>query len=123
VAAERPIHAEAEMSDTPLTQLTEPELLAQLGKELLGSGVGFGPEDTRRYRRFAEQWIQSRMAEIRGAVCNDDGVRAVFTRDIQERLNDFGIVADALATLQGHPPLTLLALVLLRRGYNVVCGC
>jgi hypothetical protein len=42
---------------------------------------------------------------------------------MQERLNDFGVIADALAAMNHQPPLNLLAIVLLRRGYAMVCGC
>jgi hypothetical protein len=37
-------------------------------------------------------------------------------------LPGIAILADALATLAGRPPVNLLALILVRRGRDVVCG-
>ncbi|HEY3946186.1 MAG TPA: hypothetical protein VGL78_13245 [Solirubrobacteraceae bacterium] len=110
------------MPVTTLTELSEDDLLAMLGKELLGPGIGFGPEDPGRYRRFAEHWIEERADKIRVAICHDESVQAVFAKDLQDRFNDWAVLADALTTLAGRPPLTLLAVVLLRRGYEAVCG-
>jgi hypothetical protein len=111
------------MSDKPWIEWSEADLLAELGRQLLGPGLGFGPEDPGRFRRFASSWIEDRLGDIRAAICADEAVKAVFERDMQERLSDFGVVADALAAMHQHPPVTLLAVVLLRRGYEVVCGC
>lgn len=97
-------------------------MLEQLGRELLGDGVGFGPEDPDRFRRFAERWIEQQLGDIRARICHHDDIRAIFQKDMQDRLNDFGTVADVLAGLRGNPPVTLLAIVLLRRGFETVCG-
>jgi hypothetical protein len=109
------------MTDVPLTARPESELLALLGKELLGDGIGYGPEDPGRYRRFAERWIEERLDRIQAAICDDAGLRVVFSKEMENRLNDVGAVADALSAIAGRPPLTLLAVILLRRGYESVC--
>jgi hypothetical protein len=111
------------VDETPLVDWSEADLLAELGRQLLGPGIGFGPADPGRFRRFASAWIEGHLGEIRTAICDDERVRAVFELDMQERLNDFGVIADALAAMNHQPPLTLLAIVLLRRGYATVCGC
>lgn len=111
------------MDETPLVDWSEADLLTEFGRQLLGPGIGFGPADPGRFRRFASTWIEEHLGEIRAAICNDERVKAVFELEMQERLNDFGVIADALAAMNHRPPLNLLAIVLLRRGYAMVCGC
>lgn len=103
-------------------QRSETELLAELGAELLGSGIGFGAQDPSRFRRFAEQWIERNQQAIRAALCDDPTVSRIFERDVEERLVDAATVADALAALAGRPAVSLLAVILLKRGRERVCG-
>ena len=106
----------------PRLSMSDSELLSMLGEELLGPGVGFGPDDPDRLRRFAERWLARHVSDIQNALCGKAEVRAVFEKDLQERLDDAAIVADALSALRGNPPVTTLAVVLVRRGYEAVCG-
>jgi hypothetical protein len=110
------------MTTTLADTRSESDLLEALGRELLGDGIGFGPQDPDRFRRFADSWIRQRSSQIRAALCDSPDIQRIFDRDLQARLTDVAAVADALVTLAGKPALNLLAVILLRRGREIVCG-
>lgn len=99
----------------------ESELLDALGSALLGDGLGFGVEDPSRRRRFAETWLADRMERIRERVCTEE-LRAALDGDLADRMIEAAVVADAVATLCGKPAANVLAIILLRRGTQAICG-
>jgi hypothetical protein len=113
------------VTDNDLARLwsaSEETLFASLGASLLGEGIGFGIEDPMHKRRFAESWLAARWDEVRDCVCNDPVVRAVLEAEEGQRLVEVATVADALAALAGRPAVSVLAIIVLRRGAQRVCG-
>lgn len=113
------------MVDEQLERLwsaSEDELLSELGSSLLGEGLGFGLEDPAHKRRFAEAWLADRWDEIRRRVCEDPAIRAILNGETGQKLVEAATVADALASLAGHPATSVLAVLVLRRGAQVVCA-
>lgn len=113
------------MTDEELTRLwtaSEEELLATLGASLLGEGIGFGIEDPLHKQRFAEAWLADRWGQIRNTVCNDPAIRTILDAERAQRVLEVATVADALTALAGHPAVSVLAVIVLRRGAQRVCG-
>jgi hypothetical protein len=108
--------------DAILGGRSEEQLLTELGRELLGTGIGFGSEDPDRLRRFAQGWIERNREKIRAAICDDPTLRELFQRDLADRLTEAATVLDALSALAGRPAVSLLSTILLRRGFDGVCG-
>jgi hypothetical protein len=100
----------------------EEELLANLGASLLGEGIGFGMEDPLHKQRFAEAWLTDRWDRIRDQVCSDPAVRAILEAEPAQRLLEVATVTDALTALAGHPAVSVLAVIVVRRGAQQVCG-
>jgi hypothetical protein len=100
----------------------EEDLLASLGASLLGEGIGFGIEDPLHKRRFAEAWLIARRDRIRDQVCSDPVVRAILEAEPAQRLLEAATVADALTQLAGRPALSVLTVIVLRRGAQRICG-
>jgi hypothetical protein len=101
--------------------MDEEALLAELGGTLLGSGPGFGPSDIDRALRFAGDWLDQRMDEFRQLLCGDVRLRLEDGGRL-DKLADAAAVADALQALLGKPTAFIVAVILLRRGLNALCG-
>lgn len=114
------------MTDPPLTlrglaELDDDELQFELGKQLLGEGLPFGPGDSARYRRFAEKWLTDHLNEIRQSVCGAPSVVSIRSAESSVPLIEAATVADALAALYGRPAAMVAAIILVRRGLAALC--
>jgi hypothetical protein len=113
-------------SDSDLRDLmdkTENELLDSLGQVLLGDGLGVGPVDPYRARRFAAKWLTDRRDEMRRHVCGK-AMRPFIDNEagVADRVTEIAVVADALAAVLGHPTANIVAVILVRRGLAELCG-
>ncbi len=108
----------SEMSLADLDGLDDDELYIELGKQLLGGGLSFGPEDFARYKAYAVKWLAEHIAEIRTAVC---GKRAADPSRAGDALIEAATVADCLAGLCGKPAAMLAGVILVRRGIDTLC--
>jgi hypothetical protein len=94
-------------------------LLEALADSLLGTGPGFGPPDIDRRVEFAQAWLKRRMVELRKELCGEVWSRLKESGDL---LSDAAIVADAIATAYGRPTANIVAVIMLRRGLESLCG-
>jgi len=102
---------------------TEDELLDSLGQVLLGDGLGVGPVDPYRARRFAAKWLIEWRDEIRKHVCGKASQQFIDNEaGVADRLTEIAVVADALAGVLGHPTANIVAVILVRRGLAKLCG-
>jgi hypothetical protein len=106
-----------------LTNKTDDDLLDSLGQALLGDGLGVGPVDSYRARRFATKWLTDRRDEMRRNVCGQ-AIRQFIDNEagVADRLTEIAVVADALAGVFGHPTANIVAVILARRGLAELCG-
>jgi hypothetical protein len=112
------------MPDTELIALLErksgPDLLAVLGAQLLGEGLGAGVHDDDEYRRFGQRWFDDHVDAIAKAVCG--------TQIVRELGGDFsGDVVDlAAVTLpavgNNHMLAITVAAIVMRRGVAMFCA-
>jgi hypothetical protein len=112
---------EDERSLEKLSGYDDQYLLELLGSELFGTGVGFGPADARRYRRLAQEWLDSHAEELRQKICRSTAVQTVTDEDGGAKLTDMAVVADAVLTMLGHPSASIVAVIATRRGLASFC--
>jgi hypothetical protein len=96
-------------------------LFIELGHILLVEGLGFGPEDIDRQLRFAQTWLDARIAQLRQSICSEPALRAVIDDSSGSLLLDVAAVADFLATSYGHAAASVVAVILTRRGLKLLC--
>lgn len=112
----------AEANLDALVDCDDDELLIKLGRELLGDGLSFGPEDFARYKGFAIRWLDEHISEMRTAVCRHRAAKAVGDATGSDTLIEMATVADCLAALYGKPAALVAAVILVRRGLDALCG-
>lgn len=100
----------------------EDELYIELGAELLGKGLSFGPEDFGRYRAYAVKWLSEHLSEMRSTVCGTRAVITLQSTDGGDRAMEVATVADCLTALYGKPAAAVAAVILIRRGLDNLCG-
>ena len=105
-----------------LDDLDEEELYVELGKQLLGEGLSFGPEDFARYKTFATTWLTEHIAQIRVAVCGKTAPKPGEPAGRGDALIEAATVADCLAALCGKPAALVAAVILVRRGLDDLCN-
>lgn len=101
---------------------SEDRLFQQLGTELLGDGKGFGGEDLDRARRFAQQWFEDRSARLRTEVCSAKSVQLFLQDGRGDLFTEAAVVIDALQAMRGHPAMSVVAAILIRRGLQAFCN-
>jgi hypothetical protein len=105
-----------------LLGLNDDDLYTQLGQELLGEGIAFGPENRESRQRFAKAWLQAKWDEMRAHLCGDGTVVALLEGAAGDRLTEAAVVADSLVYfLAGHPGATTAAVIIARRGIVGLC--
>jgi hypothetical protein len=109
---------------TFLWEAPEENLFEALGAALLGEGIGFGVEDPFRRRRFGERWFKEHLNEIRQRICGDPGVRSLLDDRVGGQMMDLATVVGAMAGVCGshHDAATVLAVIVVRRGVDALCG-
>jgi hypothetical protein len=102
--------------------LSEEELAAELGAQLLGAGRQFGSEDFERYRALGDRWFREHLGEIRSAVCADARLQALYERGDMNRLVEAATIADALSAMMGGVPLGAASALVMKYGLSRLCG-
>jgi hypothetical protein len=106
-----------------LLELSEDELFERLGAELLGEGLGFGPEDAARYRRVARRWFDERLDQFRSTVCSAGPVQSLITAPTGDRLVEATTVLDIVTGFEGDTTHAILLSVLITRfGLATFCA-
>ncbi|MTD47337.1 hypothetical protein GKE82_24330 [Conexibacter sp. W3-3-2] len=100
-----------------LLDLDDDLLLVQLADDV---AAGVGPLDPDRKRRIAKAWLDAQEDRLRDAVCSDPRVSAA--RADGEALLIAAAIADLVAPLFGGPPAATVAVLLVRRGLDRLCG-
>jgi hypothetical protein len=107
--------------DDPLERSID-DVLDALADELLGEGLGFGPEQRRSRRRFAKDWFEDPLDDFRDRLCADEAVRAAVTGSRKELFIAASTVIDSAGTaVSGRPVTTLVATLVVIYGYATIC--
>ena len=99
----------------------EDDLLAELGRELLGEGLGFGSEDFDRARRFAAQWLSTQQESLRRQICTTWSAELADGK-LGSRTLELATIIDAIDAAYGRPVVNVVAVILLQRGIAAFCG-
>jgi hypothetical protein len=105
----------------PRLDKDEDELLAELGRELLGEGLGFGSEDFDRARRFAAQWLSAQQESLRHQICSTWSAEFADGK-LGSRALELATIIDAIDAAYGRPVVNVVAVILLQRGIAAFCG-
>lgn len=92
-------------------QLSDDELFAMLGTEILGEGLGAGPAAARRLASAGRDWYYQNIANLRQVVCSDDNLSRIGT-DEERVLVAIGAAIGSRFDLSaaGYVPLSLIIL-------------
>jgi hypothetical protein len=97
-------------------------LAAELGRLLVGVGVGFGPAEFGRFRRIAQEWLDEHADELRDRVCDNSIIQAITTDDLGTKLTELSVIADALVAItQDRPSALVVTVIVARRGFRRFC--
>jgi hypothetical protein len=110
-------------AETLLPRLDEDEddLLVELGRELLGEGLGFGSEDFDRARRFAAQWLSAHQESLRRQICTAWSAEFADGK-LGSRTLELATIIDAIDAAYGRPVVNVVAVIVLQRGIAAFCG-
>lgn len=110
----------------PLLAMTDNQLLAELGAELLPGGLGFGSGGQELARNVAERWVAARRDELRDLICSDPlVVKLLGEEDGRTTTFDWVIVLSPLMTINyglSATAATTLLVFLTRKGLPRFCG-
>jgi hypothetical protein len=101
-----------------LLDLEDDALLVQLADDV---AAGVGPLDPERKRGIARAWLDAQEDRLRDVVCNDPRVRQARAGQGDDLLTAAAI-ADLMSPLIGVPPAATVAVLLVRRGLDRLCG-
>lgn len=102
-----------------ILQADEDELFGHLGRQLLGGGLGVGPEDDYESQRFGKEWFDARLTQFRTVICAQP-----FIRDLSGDLTgDIVDIAALILPLAGNQQLLALTVagIVVRRGVIAFC--
>jgi hypothetical protein len=99
----------------------EDDLLIELGRELLGDGLGFGSEDFDRARRFAARWLSAQQKSLRRQICTTWSAELAAGK-LGSRALELATIIDAIDAAYGRPVINVVAVILLQRGIGAFCG-
>ncbi|MGB7979862.1 MAG: hypothetical protein WCF36_03590 [Candidatus Nanopelagicales bacterium] len=105
-----------------LLGLDEEELLAELGASQIGETLGVRPSDFGRYLRLGRVWMDTHTDELRRALCSHPKVASARTAAARDEAAEVATVADILLSMYGQVPATIVAVLVLRRGFDKLCG-
>jgi hypothetical protein len=109
------------MNTENLKQLTEIELLELLGQELVKNDAAAFPFRPEQFRLLAEKWLTQNSELLREMICPNSGVRKLCQSGSQ--VEDGILVAHVSALLlhRFDVDVTLVAILLVRRGVHGLC--
>lgn len=98
------------------------ELLAELGANQLGETLGVRPSDFGRYLRLGRMWMDTHAEELRRTLCGHAKVTALRSLARTDEAAEVATVADILLGMYGQIPATIVAVLVVRRGFDKLCG-
>lgn len=103
-----------------LLNLSEEELLANVGKEILGKdGFNIDTPDDKILYNIGNKWFIEKKKNIQSQICNNDLIMSLSTTD--NNLELFAAIADLIASITINiSPFTVSALIL-KKGLNKYC--
>jgi hypothetical protein len=105
-----------------LLAMSDAELYAALGAELLGSGQGFGLEDISRARRYAKSWLDEHSKELQKKVCGSSSVKKLLEQESTDlAANVITVTAVLEFPLKSHAVATIVGVFIARRGLRSYC--
>jgi hypothetical protein len=107
---------------TNLLDMDDEELHGELGAALMGEGTDFGVRDLAEFAAFARRWLRDRSPELRSGLCGRREIRAMRSLARADTAVEVATVADVLASWYGMPTAAIIAVILVRRGLNALCG-
>lgn len=102
-----------------LAALTDDELWRTLADEV---GFGVGAQDPESLRAFARAWFESRLAQLREALCNPRFLNRIATSGEDNGVLAATAIADALAAYFSGPTLFTMSVLVTRYGLDKICG-
>ena len=109
-------------SPAELLAMTDAQLYAALGAELLGSGQGFGLEDISRARRYAKSWLDEQLTELQERVCESSSVKKLLEQESTDlAANVITVTAVLESPLRTHAIASIAAVFVARRGLRSYC--
>ena len=110
-------------SPAELLAMTEAQLYAALGAELLGTGQGFGLEDISRARRYAKSWLEEQSNDLQKKVCGSTSVKRLLEQESTDlAANVITVTAVLESPLRSHAVASIVAVFVARRGLGNYCG-
>ncbi|NUV40614.1 hypothetical protein [Streptomyces sp. CAI-24] len=97
---------------------SDDELLAELGKELIGSGLGVGSSDPGRARRFTLKWLDEKREEL----CTRDEVREMAMNPAGERVIEMATLVELLSEDVSQTAAIMAAVLIYRIGLRSFCA-
>lgn len=98
------------------------ELLDMLADQVLGKGLGVGPEDPDARREYIYAWMLKKLRPVRDSICNDEQIQALLDSGNREALLELSTVVDIVGTIGLDRPIaTTVVAILFTRGCQVLC--
>uniref|UniRef100_UPI003F49843C hypothetical protein n=1 Tax=Nonomuraea sp. CA-252377 TaxID=3240003 RepID=UPI003F49843C len=105
-----------------LLDLDDEDLYGRLGETLLSEGRDFGSRDLAEFAEFGRRWVNDRTQELRATICGRPEVAAIQDGPAGDLITEAATLTDVISALYGKPAAGILAVILLRRGLNVLCN-
>jgi hypothetical protein len=105
-----------------LLDRSEEELLAELGASQLGETLGVRPSDFGRYLRLGRVWMDQHVEELRNTLCSHPNVVRLRALASTDEAAEVATVVDVLLSVYGQIPATIIAVLVVRRGFVALCG-
>jgi hypothetical protein len=101
---------------------TDDELYELLGAALQGEGLGLGPSDRRRHRKFGKEWFEQRHRELQRRICHDHRLQGFLGSSLSDRLVDAAAVYEVLQQIGDDVvAIPLVSVLIARVGLSEFC--
>jgi hypothetical protein len=101
---------------------TDDEIYEILGAMLQGEGLGLGPSDRRRHRKFGREWFEGRHRELQRRICHDPRLQGFLGASTSDRLVDAAAIYEVLQQIgEDLVALPLLSVLIARVGLSEFC--
>lgn len=98
------------------------ELLAELGAQQLGETLGVRPADFGRYLRLGRVWMDTHAQDLRTTLCGHPKINGLRSLASTDEAAEAATVADVLLGSYGQIPASIVAVLVVRRGFDALCG-
>ncbi|MEV3938741.1 hypothetical protein AB0K52_22560 [Glycomyces sp. NPDC049804] len=101
---------------------SDDELYELLGAALQGEGLGLGPSDRRRHRKFGREWFEKRHRELQRRICHDRRLQGFLGSSRSDRLVDAAAIYEVLQQIgEDVVAIPLLSVLIARVGLSEFC--